>query len=326
VGPGIGILISSLQMIGRFFSNLWRGKGLPWRASRILLAVVLGLILAIKVFENKLIYFPTKYPLGNWDVSHRAPAEGEYVMSVEDCGLTASDGTKLHGWMCAPQQMRGGHLVEIPSQIALLFLHGNGGNITDRYELIRHLVRAPARVFILDYRGYGKSDGSPSERGLYLDAQAAWQYLTDVLGIPARDIVLFGESLGGAVAIDLALRTQSSGSQCAGLIVQSSFTSIPDMAATVIPHFPGFLLHTKMDSLNKIKSVACPKLFIHSRADDVVPFQMGRRLFDAAEQPKQFYEVIGARHNETDQIGGSAYFDTISRFVISCAVDAAFVR
>jgi fermentation-respiration switch protein FrsA (DUF1100 family) len=277
------------------------------------------------VFENKLIYFPTKYPQGNWDVNQSVP-DGEYATTVEDCWLTASDGSKLHGWMCTPQQLRGGQLVGIPSRITFLFLHGNGGNITDRYELIRHLVRAPAKVFILDYRGYGKSDGSPSERGLYLDALAAWQYLTDALDIPARDIVLFGESLGGAIAIDLALRTQSSRFQCAALIVQSSFTSIPDMAATVIPHFPGFLLHTKMNSLNKINSVACPKLFIHSRADDVVPFEMGRRLFEAAEQPKQFYEVIGARHNETDLIGGSPNFDTISRFVLSWAPAAPLVR
>ncbi|HEY6333311.1 MAG TPA: alpha/beta hydrolase, partial [Blastocatellia bacterium] len=135
--------------------------------------------------------------------------------------------------------------------------------------------------------------------------------------IPSSRIVLFGESLGGAIAIDQALRAQSSGSPAAGLVVQSSFTSIPDMAASVIPHFPGILLRTKMNSLDKIKSVSCPKLFIHSRADNIVPFEMGERLFAAAPQPKEFYEVIGARHNETEIIGGSPYLNAILRFVRS---------
>jgi hypothetical protein len=215
--------------------------------------------------------------------------------------------------------MSNGGLTEIPSQAVMLFFHGNAGNITSRYQLIRQFVRTPARVLIIDYRGYGKSEGSPSEQGVYLDAQAAWEYLTTTLSVPPGKIVLFGESLGGAVAIDQALRAQSSGTPCAGLITQSSFTSIPDMAATVMPHIPGFLLRTKMASIEKIGSIRCPKLFIHSRADEIVPFEMGHRLFSTALDPKQFYEVIGAGHNEMDLIGGRPYFDTISAFVRACA-------
>lgn len=147
-----------------------------------------------------------------------------------------------------------------------------------------------------------------------MDARAAWNYLTNERRVPANKIVIFGDSLGGAVAIDLATEVEP-----AGLIVQSGFTSISDMAAEVMPFVPGFILRTKMDSLAKIPRVSCPKLFIHSPNDEMVPYRMGRRLFDAAREPKQFYEVAGASHNEMDTVGGRVYFETIRNFVRSCA-------
>ena len=150
-----------------------------------------------------------------------------------------------------------------------------------------------------------------------MDARAAWDYLTTERKIPSGNIVIFGDSLGGAVAIELATKVAP-----AGLIVQSSFTSIKDMAAQVMPFLPTFILRTRMDSINKIAHVGAPKLFIHSPADEMVPYRLGRKLFDAAAEPKQFYEVQGASHNETDIIGGRAYFDAIGDFVRDCAPKA----
>jgi fermentation-respiration switch protein FrsA (DUF1100 family) len=203
--------------------------------------------------------------------------------------------------------------VPVPAEMTLLWLHGNAGNISHRSEMIRALLQLTIQIFIIDYRGFGRSEGSPSEEGLYLDARAAWDYLINERGIPARNIVILGKSLGGAPAIDLAARVRP-----AGLIVQSTFTSIPDMAGTVIPFFPGFLLRTKMDSLGKVGRVSCPKLFIHSPADEVVPYQMGRRLYDAAPEPKQFYDVPAAPHNETWLAGGKGYLEALRSFIQSC--------
>lgn len=148
-----------------------------------------------------------------------------------------------------------------------------------------------------------------------MDARAAWNHLINERNVPADKIIVFGDSLGGAVAIDLAAEVKP-----AGLIVQSGFTSIADMAAEVMPFIPGFIIRTKMDSLSKIPRVSCPKLFIHSPNDEMVPYRMGRRLYDAAQEPKQFYEVAGASHNTMDMVGGRAYFDAIGNFVRSCAL------
>jgi fermentation-respiration switch protein FrsA (DUF1100 family) len=171
----------------------------------------------------------------------------------------------------------------------------------------------PAQVFIVDYRGYGKSEGKPNERGLYLDAQASWDYLVGERRVTADRIVIFGKSLGGVPAIDLATRVEA-----AGLIVQSSFTSAADMAVTLVPFLPRALLRARMDSLEKIRQVHCPKLFIHSRADEVVPYKLGYRLFEAAPEPKEFYEVKGSPHNSTYVVGGEQYLAALRRFIHQC--------
>ena len=155
--------------------------------------------------------------------------------------------------------------------------------------------------------------GSPTEQGLYLDARASWDYLTNSRGIAAQRIIIFGKSLGGVPAIDLASQVEA-----AGLIVQSSFSSAGDMAETIMPFLPRALLHTKMDSLSKLDRVRCPKLFIHSQADEVVPYELGRRLFEAATEPKEFYEVEGSPHNSTYIVGGTRYLEAIRKFMASC--------
>ncbi len=298
----------------RVLKNIWARQ--TNRFICLLFFLPIGLLGLVMLFEEKLIYFPMRS--GRWEVDHFAAGEGEIVPKIEDSWFTTEDGLKLHGWYCVPHRITGGQPVPVPAEMVLLWFHGNAGNITHRYEMIRLLSRMPVKIFIIDYRGYGRSEGSPSEQGLYLDARAAWDYLIAQRGLRPDQIVIFGKSLGGAPAIDLASRVQP-----AGLIVQSSFTSIPDMAATILPFFPKSLLRTRMDSLSKIPGVRCPKLFIHSPSDEVVPYRLGRRLYEAAAEPKQFYEVKGAPHNETFLVGGQAYFEALRSFLNSCAARRA---
>jgi fermentation-respiration switch protein FrsA (DUF1100 family) len=272
-----------------------------------------GLIAFVMAFEDKFIYFPSKYPDGFGEIDNQHPREGEIFPEIEDCYFVTSDGIRLHGWYCTPHRNVSGAPVPIATEMVLLWFHGNAGNIGYRYDMIRAMMQLPVQVFIIDYRGYGRSEGKPTEPGLYLDARAAWDYLINKRGVPPRRVIIFGKSLGGAPAIDLASQVEP-----AGLIVQSSFTSAAEMAAAVLPLFPRVLLHTKMDSAAKISRVSCPKLFIHSRADEVVPFELGYRLYQAAPEPKQFYEVTGASHNSTYLAGGKPYFDAIRSFIDSC--------
>jgi fermentation-respiration switch protein FrsA (DUF1100 family) len=302
-------------MLKKFIVNLWANKNFGWRMARIVALLCVGFAGYIMLFEDSFIYFPARYPAGVWEREKSQAGEGQIVARVEDVQLAAADGVRLHGWYCTPQVGRNGALEPVATNRTLLFLHGNAGNISHRYEIISDFVKLPVNVLIIDYRGYGKSEGSPSEEGLYADARAAWDYLTTVRNIPATQIVIFGESLGGAVAIDLASKV----SAC-GLVVQSGFTSIADMAAELLPFVPRFILRTKMDSLSKIERVSCPKLFIHSQADEIIPYRLGRRLFDAAHAPKQFYEVKNATHNLMFDIGGAAYYEALRGFIdSSCA-------
>jgi len=268
------------------------------------IAVFVGfatMILLMALFERSLIFFPTRYPDGLWDTEAVAHGSG---CVVEDRFFSAEDGVRLHGWWIR-------RLGSGDDDPALLFFHGNAGNLSHRAELLFELAtRVSARVFVVGYRGYGRSEGRPSEDGLYRDARAAWRHLTVADGLPPDRIVIFGKSLGGAVAIDLATEVDP-----AGLIVESSFTSIPDMAGKHYPFVPKFMIRTRMNSLIKIPAISCPKLFIHSKADRVVPYALGKKLYEVAPGPKRFHEVIGAGHNETWLVGGEAYFKALSTFI-----------
>lgn len=265
------------------------------------IAIFATMILLMALFERSLIFFPTRYPDGMWDTDVAARGSG---CAIDDHFFSAADGTRLHGWWC--RRLDAG-----PGDPVLLFFHGNAGNLSHRADLLIELAtRTPASVFIVGYRGYGRSEGRPKETGLYLDARAAWQYLTGERGVAADRIVIFGKSLGGGVAVDLAMEAPA-----AGLIVESSFTSIPDMAGAHYPFVPRFLIRTQMNSVVKVAFIKMPKLFIHSKDDRVVPYRLGRELFDAASEPKRFHEVVGAGHNETWLIGGVAYFEALSEFI-----------
>ncbi|MCA1616703.1 MAG: alpha/beta hydrolase, partial [Acidobacteria bacterium] len=211
---------------GTLFAILWGNAGFGWRLSRIVLLLAAVGSAYVFVFESRFIYFPVKYPEGDW----REPraGEGRGAARCEDVWLAAADGVRLHAWFCAPEAAA--------ADRAVLFLHGNAGNVSHRRAQIDALAALPASVLIIDYRGYGRSEGSPSERGLYRDARAAWEHLTKARGFRPDSVVVFGESLGGAVAVDLASQVRP----CA-LVLQSTFTSIADMAAEVMPFVPRFI-------------------------------------------------------------------------------------
>jgi len=259
------------------------------------LAIFVIFVVALRLMENSMIYFPVKYPEGFWQ-----PAA--FGVTIEDCFFTAQDGVKLHGWY-APQE---------GARQTLLWCHGNAGNISHRLDQMKMLLgRVKANIFILGYRGYGRSQGSPGEEGLYKDAQAAYDYLVSQKNVKASQVVIYGQSLGGAVAIDLALARP-----CAGLIIESSFTSAKDMAKHLYSFLPmHYFMGVRFDSAAKIAQLHRPVLIMHGTRDEVIPFELGQRLFSAANEPKEFYPIQGATHNDPYLVGGEAYYAKMQEFI-----------
>ncbi|MDH3639287.1 MAG: alpha/beta hydrolase, partial [Gammaproteobacteria bacterium] len=197
---------------------------------------------------------------------------------------------RLHGWF---SPATGAHHT-------VLFLHGNGGNISHRLDSLRIFNQLGLNTLIIDYRGYGLSTGSPSEAGTYSDARAAWRYLLTGRGIKPEQIIIFGRSLGGAVAVWLAVNAPAR-----ALIVESGFTSIPELAAHHYPLLPTrWLSRYSYNSVERLMEIRIPKLVVHSRNDEIVPFGQGRRLFAAARDPKQFLEISGDHNLGFLQTGG----------------------
>jgi len=224
----------------------------------------------------------------------------EFGMVYREVYFTADDGERLHGWFFPLKS-------EYP---VILFCHGNAGNISHRLENVQLLLREKLQVFLFDYRGYGKSSGRPSERGIYLDGLAAYDYLVEQERIPHENIIAFGRSLGASVAIETSLNRK-----VRSLITESAFTSTRDVARTITLFFPlSYLLPACYHNLKKIGLVNVPKLIIHGRADEIIPFPMALRLFEAAEAPKYLLPLNGAGHNDTFIVGGSMYFEAFSRF------------
>ena len=265
--------------------------------SAVLAALRLGLVLGalcglLLLFETRFIYFPSR--------AHDATPKA-LGLSFENVDLTAEDGVRLHGWF-----------LPVPNpRWTVLLSHGNGGNISHRLDRALLLqARLGASVFLYDYRGYGQSDGSPDEDGTYRDARAAYRWLVRDGKTRADRLVLFGESLGAAVALDLAVAEPA-----AALVLESPFTSVPDMARTTIfaPLAP--FVRTRYDNMAKIGRLRMPLLVLHGDRDGVVPFPLGRRLFEAAPEPKRFYAIPGADHNDTYLVGGSAYWKALASFL-----------
>jgi fermentation-respiration switch protein FrsA (DUF1100 family) len=222
-------------------------------------------------------------------------------LDYEDVWLDTRDGVRIHIWFVPADSTR-----------TVLYFHGNAGNISHRLYTIRQLHELGRSVFIIDYRGYGESDGRPDEDGLYRDAEAAWQYLTDVRGIAAEDIVVYGRSLGGSLAAWLAAERRPG-----ALVLDSSFTSVPDAGQEAYPWLPVRLLSRfRHATVEHVAKVNAPVLVVHSRTDDIIPFHHGKALFDAANEPKSFLELRGG-HNDAHLTSETAYVDGLGTFLLS---------
>jgi hypothetical protein len=227
-------------------------------------------------FERDHVFVPAKYPSGNW-----TPA----AYTFEDVWFHAEDGTRLNGWYC-PQ--------EKPVAV-ILVAHGNAGNITYTVPLLKRLHDLHrVSVLAFDYRGYGKSDGEPDETGVIEDTRAARKWLAQRANIEEHDVVLMGQSLGGGAVVDLASRDGAR-----GLVLLSTFTSLPDVAGHHWPLVPtGLLMHNRMDSISKIDKYDGPLLQVHGDNDRIIPIAQGQKLFATAHEPKRFIVSHGADHND----------------------------
>jgi hypothetical protein len=233
-------------------------------------------LLIMMFFEEAFVFVPQRYPAGDWH------PQG---IRFEDAQFQTADGVRLHGWFLPHDR----------PLATILFCHGNGGNITDRRDMVQSLHDwNDAAVLIFDYRGYGRSEGKPSEKGILADARAARAWLSSRTGVPEKEIVLMGESLGGGVAVDLAARDGAK-----ALVLQSTFSSLADVAAHHMPWLPvRMLLHTRLDSASKIGQYHGPLLQCHSEADTIVPYRFGQKLFAAANEPKRFVTFHDLHHND----------------------------
>jgi len=241
--------------------------------------------------QPAMIFFPTKSLV-------ETPAE--WGLQYEDTTLETADGVELHGWFIPHQ--------EAPR--TLLFFHGNAGNISHRRESVEIFHRLGLNVFIFDYRGYGNSQGEPSEDGLYLDAMAAWQYLAQEKGFDKQKIIVFGRSLGGAVACNLAAEVQPG-----ALILESTFSSAKDMANVVFPIMSRIVpLRFKFNAEESIKRVTAPLLVVHSTEDDIIPFRLGEKIYHAANQPKSLVKMRGD-HNSGFLLSQPAYEQGLETFL-----------
>jgi len=259
----------------------------------IILIVLVYILITVFLFlfQSRLVFFPQKEIIMTPEIA---------ALPYEDIYFLTEDGIKLNGWFIPSDSVRG----------VILFCHGNAGNISHRLETIRLFNDLNLSVFIFDYRGYGRSEGRPGENGTYMDADAAWIYLTENRNIDPQNIVVFGRSLGGVVAVNLA-----SERPVGGLIVESSFTSINDLGSETYPFLPVRLLSRfEYNALEKIKKVRCPKLIIHSRDDEMISFKHGQRIFEAAREPKEFFEISGT-HNEGFLSVSGEYKSKINSFL-----------
>ncbi len=273
----------------------------------LLITVVVGITafgFYLYFSQDRMIFYPTR------DIEITPDEAG---IEYEDIFIEVAPGVRINAWYF-PRRSDGGGESPPDYRRTVLFCHGNGGNISHRLETVEVLLDLGVDVLLFDYRGYGRSDGSPSEANLYVDAIACLDWLSTVKNVPSESVVVFGRSLGGAVAIDLARRRS-----CAGLIVESSFTSAADMGRLMFPYFPvGVLLKHGFDSVEKIDRVNCPVLVMHSPDDEMIPFRMGQTLFERAKEPKEFVSITGP-HNEREFLSDQLYLAALRRLVYAGA-------
>ncbi len=256
--------------------------------------LLVGLVVFyVKYYEKRRMYYPDSFI----DLTPQSVG-----LEYEDIYFLTRSGVKLNAWF-----------IETKDPVAtVLFLHGNAGNVSNRIGIIQMFHEAKFNIFIVDWRGYGRSQGIPSEQGLYDDALAGYEYLINEKKVPPEQIIIYGKSLGANVAIDLASRVK-----IGIFICDSSFTSALDMGRELFPYIPGLFLEAvlsvKFDALSKIKEVKIPKLIIHSKDDEVIPFSHGQRIFEQALSPKEFYISKGS-HNEAISIDEN-FMPVITKFI-----------
>jgi hypothetical protein len=290
-----------------FFTDSYKSLRRGERAAALRYFVISLLVLALvglpvgyfmlRRFEASVIFHPERAARGGvW----RVPAGAEEVWFL------TSDGVKLHGWFFRSTSR--------PAAATILYFHGNGGNLSYYDWVGAELSGRGFDVLLFDYRGYGRSEGaSADERGLYADADAAYDFLTKARGVDARSVVLYGQSLGTAAAADVAARRE-----CGALVLESGLSSAADMAGEIMPWLPGFvrrLTKNKLDTAGKLARVGCPVLVAHGDRDEVIPVAQGRRLFDAARDPKRLLIVEGAGHNDLSIVGGDSYLGSLADFI-----------
>jgi uncharacterized protein len=271
---------------GRFLGRHWAFTGL--------LLFVIMVSVTPHALERFFVYYPSV-------AVESSPSR--VGLQYQDIFLVTEDNVRLHGWFVPHPE----------SRHTLLVFHGNAGNVGHRVPWIKMLHEAAGHVLMIDYRGYGKSEGQPFEEGLYRDARAAYEWWTRERSGSGENLVLFGESIGGSVAVDLASKVPVT-----GLILQSPFTTAWDMAKTILPiGLLQPLAGIHFDSASKIAGIRCPKLIIHGDQDEVVPFRLGKKLYDLAQPPKRFYEVRGAGHNDLPWVAGEDYVAHLRDFLQS---------
>lgn len=252
--------------------------------------VWLAVIVLARFMERRFLYFP---------IRALAAEPADYGLRAEELQLTASDGVRLHGWW-----------IRAKGERALLLFHGNGGNVSHRLERAKLFVEElGVDLFLVDYRGYGLSEGTPSEAGLYRDGRAIYDAARE-RGFPPERIVLHGESLGCAVAVDVALERP-----VCGLALETPFLSVPALARKHYPFVPAIVIRSRFDAASKVGRIAAPKLFVVAENDEIAPPSQGRALYELARPPKELFVVPGAGHNDTYAVGGRPYLDAWRRFL-----------
>lgn len=248
----------------------------------------------MNTLDQLFVYHPEPWEDRDWRAVSRLP--------LEDVWFPAADGARLFGW----------YVESAATNAVLLWCHGNAGNIIHRLDNLRYLHQVGLSVFLFDYRGYGKSQSlRPSEAGLYRDAVGAYDYLTGVRRIRPERIVIFGRSLGAAVAGELAAQRPA-----AGLVLETPFPSVEAVARHYYGGLPvHWLLGAEFRLVDRVPHLALPKLIVHGDRDATIPIELGRQVFDAAKPPKEWYVIRGADHNDTYQVGGDAYFRRLVAFI-----------
>lgn len=271
-----------------------RGLALLKSAVRITLGVLIGATLFLVFSEKRLIY----YPAAEIDVTPKALG-----LPFEDVTIEVEPGVTIHGWFIKAATE--------PSVATVLFSHGNAGNIADRLDRVLRLREIGADFLLYDYRGFGRSSGSPDEEGTYRDGRAAYDYLVKGRGLDPARLILMGESLGCAISIQLAIERKA-----AGLALEAPFASIAHMANAIYPFLPlGAFIRTRYENVKKIPQLKMPLFLVQGTNDEVIPVAQGKMVFDAAPPPKQYLAIEGAHHNDVYVVGGAGYRRALSDFI-----------